>query len=310
MKEPVGVVIGRFQIDELHEGHLALLNFVQDRYRNFLVLLGVRHSVQTAKNPLDYRVREQMIRQLYPNAVVLPVVDQSTNESWSRHVDQQIKTAFPGRSAILFGGPDNSLDAYSGKFTTQTVDVAVSTQHATARREAIANAPLSSSDFRAGIIYALQTQRPRTEVSVDIAALYDDPEERTLSVLLGRKPGEKLWRLPGGFVDPEDRSFKMAAYRECREEVGGVAGHLTYITDIISDDWRSADQDDVIHRTVLFCGWATEKFEVQAGDDLTEAKWVNINDLNERDVVPEHNELIHHLVGYLEGQGALYYEED
>ena len=51
-RSDVGVVIGRFQVDELHAGHVELLNTVQAKHPNMLVLLGSKPSPPDADYPL------------------------------------------------------------------------------------------------------------------------------------------------------------------------------------------------------------------------------------------------------------------
>ena len=46
----VGVVIGRFQVNEIHTGHVKLLRHVQDKHPSMLVLLGCRHAPQDRQN--------------------------------------------------------------------------------------------------------------------------------------------------------------------------------------------------------------------------------------------------------------------
>ena len=67
----VGVIIGRFQVDELHDGHLQLLKYVSEHHPQVLILLGCRHSPATKTYPLDFRLRQQMIEQLAPEALIL-----------------------------------------------------------------------------------------------------------------------------------------------------------------------------------------------------------------------------------------------
>ena len=95
----VGVVIGRFQVDEIHAGHLNLLRTVQEKHVNVLILLGCRKTRANRDNPLNYQMREQMLREICPNAIIMPVFDCQTDELWSRQVDDLIRTAFPGPAA-------------------------------------------------------------------------------------------------------------------------------------------------------------------------------------------------------------------
>ena len=52
-RKGVGVVIGRFQVHELHKGHLLLLNEAA-KHGKMLVCIGVSPTLVTRDNPLDY----------------------------------------------------------------------------------------------------------------------------------------------------------------------------------------------------------------------------------------------------------------
>src|SRR5690242_16393756 len=106
-----GVIIGRFQVDEIHAGHLNLLRTVLEKHTNVLVLLGCRKTRANRDNPLNFQMREQMLREICPSAIIMPVFDCQTDELWSRQVDDLIRTAFPG-PAILYGGRNSFIPHY------------------------------------------------------------------------------------------------------------------------------------------------------------------------------------------------------
>ena len=70
-KYDIGVVVGRFQVHELHQAHRDLLDHVTAEHRKVVVVLGLSPLMNTISNPLDFEARKQMIQAEYPNAIVL-----------------------------------------------------------------------------------------------------------------------------------------------------------------------------------------------------------------------------------------------
>lgn len=59
----IGVIVGRFQVNELHPGHLELINDVTARHKRMIVFLGVAPVLVTRNNPLDFITRKEMLLQ-------------------------------------------------------------------------------------------------------------------------------------------------------------------------------------------------------------------------------------------------------
>jgi bifunctional NMN adenylyltransferase/nudix hydrolase len=85
----VGVIIGRFQVNKLHDGHRNLINYVLDNHKKVIILLGVSRVQNTRKNPLDFASRKAMIQAEFPSVMILPIQDQRYNEKWSQQVDEK-----------------------------------------------------------------------------------------------------------------------------------------------------------------------------------------------------------------------------
>lgn len=291
----IGVVIARFQIDQLHHGHISLLNTVEEKTDRLVVLLGCSSAKLSIKNPLDYNTRRLMIWEQFPKADIFQINDQKSDTVWSKNIDELLTRLYPHDEIILFGSRDSFKSHYSGKFKVEDIEQEIY-YNATDRRNQISKSdPISSADFRAGVIYAANSTYPKTFPCVDISILND----KETDVLLGRKPNEKEFRFIGGFVDPTDETLEAAAKREVIEETGGIeVDNFQYICSRKVNDWRYRGDRDGIITTFFKCNhiFGTPI----ASDDIVEVKYFKINDIKAQDIVPEHVHLLGALKEYLE----------
>jgi bifunctional NMN adenylyltransferase/nudix hydrolase len=287
----VGVIIARFQTNKLHDGHIHLIDHVLSNHKKVVVLLGVSKVPNTKKNPLDFASRMLMIQARYPNLTILPIRDQRSDEKWSQSVDEMISSAYGYKKTVIYGSRDSFIPYYSGKNTVIELEPSVN-YSATNVREAVAKETLPSEDFRAGVIYQAYNNRPVTYPTVDIC-VYNNHGE----ILLAKKPNEKHWRFVGGFVDPEDTSWEMAAKRELREETGGsLEIHKpNYVLSHRVNDWRYQGEEDGIMTSLFLAerhfGLAT------ASDDIEQVSWFPVQFFSNYDgirtkIMPEHREMM------------------
>ncbi|WP_160712247.1 NUDIX domain-containing protein [Chitinophaga solisilvae] len=271
--KPTGVIIARFQTPSLHEGHLQLIRQVKAKHNRVLIILGVSPVKGSRKNPLDFYTRERMIKQSFPEIIVLPLSDQKYDAVWSSKLDELLTTNFPHETFVLYGSRDSFMDTYSGKYPIEALPP-VQDYNATAMREAIADKVFDTEEFRAGIIYNTYNLFPSVYATVDIALFRNNKQQ----LLLGRKPNENNWRLPGGFSDPTDDNFENAALRELQEECGHMeTGKMEYVMSYRVDDWRYRSEANKIITTLF----STDLLygEPAAGDDLAEVRWVTVTDI-------------------------------
>jgi len=287
----VGVIIGRFQTNRLHEGHINLISHVLSNHKKTIILLGVSRVQNTKKNPLDFASRKAMIQKLFPSVMILPIMDQRYNEKWSQDVDNAISLPFGEKRAIIYGSRDSFIPFYSGK--NHVIELESSQDHnATNIRAEVAKETLDSSEFRAGVIYSTFNQRPVTYPTVDVVV-----HDGKGNILLAKKPHEQYWRFVGGFVDRTDKSYEEAAFRELAEETGGNLNvtNARYIASMMVDDWRYRKEESGIMTTLFLMdkSWGSAK----ASDDIAEVSWIPIHELSNENgirtkVMEEHRALM------------------
>lgn len=290
----IGVIIARFQVHKLHEGHIKFLDHVCANHKKVIVFLGIPQVGGTKSNPLDFATRKAMIQQSYPDVIILPHKDQRSDQRWSDNLDSEIRIPFGSKiTALLYGSRDSFIPHYKGKFPV--VELVTDVYYSgTEVRNQVSKEILNSSDFRAGVIHATFAQWAVTYPTVDVVA-YNEKGQ----ILLGKKPNEDLYRFIGGFVDRKDGCWEDAAKREFSEETGGCEiDGLKYVASEQINDWRYAGTEHGI-MTTLFIG----KFimgRIQPSDDIAQLAWVYPHEINvETDIMIEHKSLFKQLLQYI-----------
>lgn len=261
-------VVGRWQVDDLHEAHRSILDEILKHHKKVVVFIGVSENLGSKENPLDYPTRAAMIQEHYPNVICLPIQDKTLDAEWSKDLDRAIRTVCPVGSVLLYGGRDSFVRRYSGGFGTVELDALV---HAsgTEIREAVGREVIPSADFRAGVIYASANRYNRLFMVVDIAIVKDQ------QILLGNKTGNRDdWGLPGGFVDANDKSLEHAARREAYEETGILPETLEYVGSFTIADRRMGSTDTML--SACYIGRPVQAAGAIRDPEFAELKWFPI----------------------------------
>lgn len=287
----VGVLVGRFQVPELHHAHKELLDKIAAWHKKFLVVLGCSPTLVSRHNPLDFQSRKLMINSHYPDLPVVPLMDHPDDHEWSKELDRRIREVFPVGTVTLYGGRDSFIPYYSGQFPCREVEPsAYVAASGTIERHNASLEVRSSVDWRAGVVYAAYNRYPQVFPTVDVAVVRKT-ENGDREILLARKPGEKRYRLIGGFVSPTDIDMQSAARREVLEETHVEISALEYIGSYLVDDWRYRHEIDKIMTAVFLAHYMFGA--IQPDDDIEELKWFQLNtrfDLNH--LVPAHKPLL------------------
>lgn len=121
--------------------------------------------------------------------------------------------------------------------------------------------------------------------TVDVAVVKTDHDHNITHVLLIQKPHEVslgIWRFPGGFIDPTDKSAEEAGAREVKEETGMDVFGMNYIGSSNIDDPRYRDTP---HGIITSFYYAIHK-DGDAGqgfDDVAKTKWFSVEEINSAD---------------------------
>lgn len=282
----IGVIIGRFQLHNLHEAHKELIQYVIERHDKVIVFLGISSAIGTRRHPLDFITRKYMLEEVFSNLVILPLLDNKSDHVWSSQIRIKVREVFPSGDVTLYGSRDSFIPYYKG--TWNCVELEPTTYiSATDIRKKISKKVLQSEDFRAGIIYSVYNQYPITHSTIDLLI------KKGNQILLGRKPTQKEFRFVGGFVDPTDENEIQSCKREGLEETGLELDNFKFICSRKVEDWR--------YRGIKERGIMTHFYECEVifgcptpQDDIEELKWFSFDDLKEnyeKILVSEHVKL-------------------
>ena len=289
----IGVIVARFQVHELHEGHHYVIDQVVSNHKKSIIFLGVSRFVGTKKNPLDFDTRKKMVQSHYPDSVIMALPDFGDNARWARELDKRIREVYQHGDVLLYGSRDSFIPYYQqggGKFQTKELEP-LGTFAGTDVRRLISEEVKNSVDFRSGVIYQSYNLYPKVLPTVDVAPLSEDGAK----VLLGRKYDEDKFRFIGGFLTPSDDSNESAVKRVFHTEAGNGAeiGDIKYIGNTRIDDWRFRGEEDKIMTTFFSCKYLWGP--IQPSEELGELKWFDIKSIKLDEVIKEHQVLLNML---------------
>ena len=104
---------------------------------------------------------------------------------------------------------------------------------------------------------------------------FDGEELNLLLIQRGEDPYAGMWALPGGFMLPDDKTAKDAAYREETNVEGIYMEELQTFSDI------NRDTRERVITIAFFALVVKDRYVIKGGDDAKMAKWFPVNDLPE-----------------------------
>jgi len=271
----IGVLVGRFQVPDLHAGHQELIGKVAAWHRKVLLVLGCSPNLVTRRNPLDFQARKLMINAHYPEIPIVPLMDCADDDDWSRELDRRVREVYPVGTVTLYGGRDSFIGHYHGQFPCQEVEPSsYRVFSGSSERKSASLEVRSNWEWRAGVVYGAYNRHPQALPTVDVAVTRP-ADGGGVEILLARKPGEKGYGLIGGFVDPTDPSLEAAARREVMEEAHIEISHPVYAGSFQVDDWRYRSEVDKIVTAVFMAEYTCGA--IQPDDDIEELRWFGLN---------------------------------
>lgn len=276
-----GIIIGRFQVFELNAVHEKLIESVRQKHANVLIFLST-NPAPSDRNPLEWEFRGQMFHEKYGESIPIhEMPDLPDDRIWSQELDRRIMALRPDNPVVLYGSQDDFVERYSGRFDTAALDAPEDFPE-----DIVVDEATSPRDFRAGVLYSTLRRYPTVYPTVDIAVFRPGYRD----ILLARKENETKFRLPGGFADPSDDSYEMAALRELGEECGDIeVAELTYLGSCRIDDWRYRDSMDTVITHLYAC--VLTDGDPEPNDDIAELRWFEVDKLRAGHFVPEHQPL-------------------
>lgn len=127
-----------------------------------------------------------------------------------------------------------------------------------------------------------------------------------LMVKRGIRPGKGLWALPGGFLD-QTETIEDCAIRELIEEteiklqpevIRRCISHVQVFDR--AGGVSSADRGRIVtHVHLIKLQDGKDLPKVRGGDDASEAKWVPLSEIDNRQIFSDHGAIIHAMLGKL-----------
>lgn len=297
----IGIIVARFQVPSLHDGHVHLITEAAKKVDKLVIFLGYKVNQPDTKNPFSYAVRKAMLEQTLlliglKDKVVIDKIEDNpiSNDSWCNELDikiEEIVKDLEDAEVILYGSRDSFITHYTGKFLTQEVKDVLGISGTEIRGQVLSLTEDKLTDaHREGALYGLKNIYPVGMAVVDVVVY--KKTEAGISVLLGRKRREVLFRIIGGFFDVTvDTSLEDAALRELREEVGEiVVTDPVYVTSLKIDDWRYRDNQHKIVSSLFMVNYVSG--DAVANDDIEEVRWVDVDDIERLGVITSHKRFI------------------
>ena len=298
----IGVIVARFQVPSLHDGHIDLIMKVAEYSDMAIIFLGYKINQPDTKNPFSITVRKAMLESelkklnLLDRFVIDTIEDHPvSSKEWSSDLDDKInihknnyETKFNNKVEVkLFGSRDSFLAVYDGKFQTEEIKPLLSTSGTQIRGDILdLKEDELNKENRMGMLYAMKHIYPVGMAVADI--LVYKKEGKDIYFLFGKKSRSNTYGLIGGFFDvDQDDSLESAAIRELKEEVGDVkVKNLKYVTSSKLNDWRYVDNDHKMVSSFFIAEYVSG--DPVASDDIAEVLWVRNEDVEKFNVLPHH----------------------
>lgn len=269
----VAIIVGRFQVDDLSEGHQKMLRMAYEECERVIVFIGSR-VVRSAADPLPYYMVANSVKGVQCASVeVYEQLDNPDNEVWIQSLMNQVGNLTEKDDELWFYGGHGEKDSF-----LDVMPLGINRRHVPYDGE-LSGTELRSRIgyhntwvFRAGYIKAHLDAFPSCPSVVDAVITKGN------QVLLGFKEKTGKYCVIGGFADDGDGSLEHSTSRETKEEGGLI---------IPPDAWKylMSMQCDIFsysrtiqpYTSVFHTEYKESYGEPQAGDDLDSIGWVDLD---------------------------------
>ena len=305
----IGVLIGRFQVPEPHEGHRFLINEIKSNCDKLVILLGSANRARSIRNPYTYEERKAAVLRLFPDVLVAPLNDYKYSDAqWRADVVYTINTIVAERynnvEVVLFGHKKDGNDYldWFPQYNYQNITSDIDVSGTEVRRSIEKLLPTAVQEdieyFRKEAELFANYPYPET-----LSFMCGDPvvecDGHILVVQRGGHPGRGSWALPGGFKN-RNETMLDAAIRELVEETNLRVPEKVLRGSIVSTRlFDSPTRGSGIPRTTLAVHIRIKRDSdgklprVSAGYDAKKAEWVPLYDvLNKLPMHDDHKDIV------------------
>ena len=275
----VGVIVGRFQVGSLTEGHEFLIQEVLNQNDRVIIFVGTS-IVKSSKNPLKFdMIKESILSKFFwkktkewhnkpptNNIDIIELPDNKSNKVWVETLDALLYILLKDSETTLYGSRNSFLDTYKKYGNNKFIELTSPIPEISATEIRTNIKYENNVSFRNGYIKSVQDEFLAHFSVVD--AIITDGE----NVLLGKK--DSGWCLIGGFADDEDGSLEDAIKREVREETQLIVDNAEYLMSHQCNDWRYRNARQPFS-SVFICKHFSLS-EAIPGDDINQVKVVKL----------------------------------
>lgn len=165
MKE-IGIVIGRFQVPELHPGHIHLIKSAIEKFDEVHIVVGVTKGDKLdRRNPLPYEAREIMLMEHFPELFgkLHTIEDIGNYPLWVKALDKILEPLAETGHIVILGSRDSVATRYKefgGKFDTAVIEPLENFSGTGAREELKQNYhPFWHKEARKIAVWAIENQK-------------------------------------------------------------------------------------------------------------------------------------------------------
>lgn len=268
-----GVIVGRFQVDSLHMGHLYFILKVLKKCDHLCIFVGHR-VVRSKSDPLPVELRIQSIETLLKDQMskitILPLPDVNDDKIWVSNLIEKVSNITNDSNNVTYFGSRGSFLPYLPETLNKKYIVSLSNDSGSYVRSNIKS--IDSKDFRSGYIKAVNDEFASHPAVVDILVTKGD------KVLIGFKNKFMEYCTIGGFCDATDLTMEVSAVRELKEETGlnADANKMRYLMSSICDSWMY-NRHRSPYTVAYTIEWEESMGKPSPGDDIDKLFWMNFD---------------------------------